>query len=44
MVAITILFSAISIPLMEKRSLEKRPGYRELRKKIPVFILWFPKT
>ena len=42
-VLITILFTFISIPLMEKRSLERRPGYRDLRKKLPVLIPWFPK-
>jgi steroid 5-alpha reductase family enzyme len=42
-VSITILFLAISIPLMEKRSLARRPGYAALTKKIPVFLPWFPK-
>jgi steroid 5-alpha reductase family enzyme len=39
--AITVLFTCVSIPLMEKRSLERRPGYAEVRKKIPVFLPWF---
>jgi len=43
-VSITILFLVISIPLMEKRSLARRPGYAETRKKIPVFLPWFPKS
>ena len=43
-VSITILFTFISIPLMEKRNLARRPGYAELRKKIPVFLPWFPKS
>ena len=43
-VSITILFLAISIPLMEKRSLARRPGYAVLSKKIPVFLPWFPKS
>ena len=43
-VSITILFGAISIPLMEKRSLARRPGYAALSKKIPVFFPWFPKV
>jgi len=42
--AITVLFIFISIPLMEKRSLERRPGYEAHRKKIPALIPWFPKT
>jgi steroid 5-alpha reductase family enzyme len=41
--AITILFVFISIPMMEKRSLARRPGYAELRRKIPMFLPWFPK-
>ena len=43
-VSITILFTIISIPIMEKRSLERRPGYGEHRKKIPALLPWFPKT
>ncbi len=42
-VSITILFTFVSIPLMEKRSLKRRPGYGELKKKIPALIPWFPK-
>ena len=42
-VSITILFTFISIPLMEKRSLARRPGYATLTRKIPVFLPWFPK-
>ncbi len=41
--AITILFVFISIPMMEKRSLVRRPGYAELTKKIPIFLPWFPR-
>jgi steroid 5-alpha reductase family enzyme len=43
-VSITILFTFISIPLMEKRSLERRPGYDEHIKRVPVFLPWFPRT
>ena len=42
-VSITILFSVVSIPMMERRSLERRPGYDEHRKKISILIPWFPK-
>ena len=42
--AITTLFTVVSIPLMEKRSLARRPGYGEHRKKIPALLPWFPKT
>jgi steroid 5-alpha reductase family enzyme len=35
--------AAVTIPMMEKRSLLRRPGYAAIRKKIPVFLPWFPK-
>ena len=41
--AITILFLFISIPMMEKRSLERRPGYEELMKRVSALIPWFPR-
>lgn len=41
--AITTLFLFVSIPMMEKRNLERRAGYEEHRKKIPVLIPWIPK-
>jgi steroid 5-alpha reductase family enzyme len=40
-IAITILFTTISIPMMEKRNMARRTGYEEFRKKIPLFIPWF---
>jgi steroid 5-alpha reductase family enzyme len=43
-VAITTLFVFISIPLVEKRNRERRPGYEEYTKNIPVLFPWFPKT
>jgi steroid 5-alpha reductase family enzyme len=43
-VAVTVLFIFVSIPLVEKRSLERRPGYAEIRKKIPALLPWFPKN
>ena len=42
-ILITCLFTFISIPLMEKRSLERRPGYREITRIIPTFFPRFPK-
>jgi steroid 5-alpha reductase family enzyme len=41
---ITLLFLSISIPLMDKRSLEKRPGYAEHMKKLSALIPWFPRN
>jgi steroid 5-alpha reductase family enzyme len=40
--AITVLFFTVSIPLIEKRNMERRLGYDEHRKKVPVFIPRFP--
>ena len=42
-VSVTLLFTVISIPLMEKRNLERRPDYAKVRESIPVLIPWFPK-
>ncbi len=41
--SVTLLFVCISIPLMEKRSLVRRPGYAGVVKTIPVLFPWFPK-
>jgi steroid 5-alpha reductase family enzyme len=43
-VSITLLYTCISIPSMEKRNTARRPGYAALKKKIPVFLPWFPKS
>jgi steroid 5-alpha reductase family enzyme len=42
--SVTILFITVSIPLMEKRNLQRRPDYSDIRTKIPVLFPWFPKT
>ncbi len=42
--SVTLLFTCISIPLMEKRNLLRRPEYANITKKIPVLFPWFPKT
>ena len=39
----TFLFYFISIPMIEKRMLAKRPDYAEIMKRIPKWIPWFPK-
>jgi len=41
-VALTTLFLIISIPMMDRRSLERRPGYQEHMKKVSALIPWFP--
>lgn len=42
-VAMTLLFIFISIPMMDKRNLERKPGYEEHMKKVPALFPWFPK-
>lgn len=42
-ISITILFIAVSIPLMERRNLKMKPGYAEYKKKVSWLIFWFPK-
>jgi steroid 5-alpha reductase family enzyme len=37
-IAMTALFLGISIPLMEKRQLQNKPGYAEYRKKTRMLI------
>ena len=43
-VSVTILFTFVSVPLMDKRNLAKRPDYAAIKKKIPALFPWFPKT
>jgi steroid 5-alpha reductase family enzyme len=33
-----ILFKFISIPLMEKRNIERKPGYQEYIRKVPALL------
>ena len=42
-VAMTLLFIFISIPMMDKRNLERKPGYKEHMRKVPALFPWFPK-
>jgi len=42
-VSITILFFVISIPMMEKKLLERYPQYAEYKKKVSMFFPWFQK-
>ena len=42
-VAMTLLFIFISIPMMDKRSLERKPGYEEHMRKVPAMFPWVPK-
>lgn len=40
-IAMTILFYVVSIPLMEKRNLERKPDYAEYKKTTSKLIPWF---
>jgi steroid 5-alpha reductase family enzyme len=42
-IAITMLFIFISIPMMDKRSLERRAGYEERMKKVSALVPWKTK-
>jgi steroid 5-alpha reductase family enzyme len=42
--AITLLFTTISVPMMDKRNLASRPAYEEHRKRVPALFPWFPRT
>ncbi len=37
-VMVTALFTFISVPLMDRRNLARRPGYDEVRKRIPALV------
>ena len=39
-----LLFTFVSIPMMEKRSLERRSGYKEYSQRVSVLIPWFHKS
>jgi len=41
--SITLMFIFVSIPMIDKRSLERRPQYADHMKKVSACIPWFPK-
>ena len=41
--SITLMFMFISIPMIDKRSLERRPGYGDHMQKVSACIPWFPR-
>ncbi|MEM7105007.1 MAG: DUF1295 domain-containing protein [Bacteroidota bacterium] len=43
MLSITLLFVLYSVPALDKRSVERRPGYAEHMKKTSAILLWPPK-
>ena len=40
--SITLLFLFISLPMIEKRMIAKRPGFKEHMKKVPILFPWPP--
>ncbi len=42
-IAITVLFSFISVPMIDKRSLERRENYKEIMDSISGIVPWFPR-
>ncbi|RMF26240.1 MAG: DUF1295 domain-containing protein, partial [Bacteroidetes bacterium] len=42
--AMTALFHFVSIPMIEKRHLERRKDYAEVLRRVPRWIPWFPKS
>lgn len=43
-VAMVILFMVVSIPMIEKKQLAKRPEYADYVKRVSMIIPWFPKN
>jgi len=39
-VAMVLLFVFISIPMMEKRQLDRKPGYADVRRRVPMLLPW----
>ena len=42
-VAITVMFLVASIPMIDRRSLDRRPGYREHMRRVRAFAPWFKR-
>ena len=43
-VAITAMFMGVSIPWLDQRSAERRPGYAKHMKRVSGLVPWFPKS
>lgn len=43
-ISMTLLFQFISIPMIEKRMKKRRTDYEVVRRAVPRWIPWFPKT
>lgn len=42
-ISVTLLFNIVSIPMMEKRNLEKKPEYDNYKKRVSRLVPWFPR-
>ncbi len=42
-IAITLLFVFISIPMIDRRSIARRPAYAEHARRVSALVPWFPK-
>jgi len=40
--AIALMFVVVSVPMLDKRSVERRPEYAEYMRRIPALLPWFP--
>lgn len=43
LVSITLMFAFASIPMMDRRSLARRPAYADHMKRVSALVPWFPK-
>lgn len=43
-IAITLLFVFVSIPMLDRRSAERRPEYRAYMKRVSALVPWFPRS
>ena len=41
--AITALFLFVSIPMLDRRSVARKPEYKEYMRRVPAFFPWFPR-
>ena len=42
-VCMVLLFVGVSIPMMERRMVDKRPGYAAIQRRIPMLLPWPPR-
>jgi steroid 5-alpha reductase family enzyme len=42
--SITLMFRFASLPMIDKRNIERRPGYAEHMRRVSAIVPWFPKA